>query len=399
MRPAATGTAPPQGGRGPLSALRRHPLPQPSPGQRTMPRPGPGGALPVRRFQLLSYRGPQAQRRCRPGRAPGCRACDAQGRHEHRGRPGAGNRLPGPAGPDAGHDLSAAAGALPAPPTLCQSGFPGPRHDPALVHGGSLRARHPGLPRQARAPGHGGCGCGPMVLRRSDDPHGGRCLVLRLPRSVGPAGVELMKKPVTAGGLGLAACHGCGLLSRPGSHHHARCPRCGTPLHLRKPDSIARTWALIIAAAILYIPANLLPIMETSSLFGAQADTIMSGVVYLWTSGSWPLALVVFIASVLVPLAKLFSLVILVVSVQRRSHWQPLQRAKLYRLVELVGKWSMLDVYVVTMLAALVQLNALASIKPAAGALAFGAVVVLTMFAAMSFDPRLIWDSMENNDA
>lgn len=207
-----------------------------------------------------------------------------------------------------------------------------------------------------------------------------------------------MKKTVTARELGLAACHGCGLLSHPGGHHHARCPRCGAPLHLRKTDSIARTWAFIIAAAILYIPANLLPIMETSSLFGAQADTIMSGVVYLWISGSWHLALVVFIASILVPLAKLFSLIILVVSVQRRSRWQPLQRAKLYRMVELVGKWSMLDVYVVTMLAALVQLNALATIKPAAGALAFGAVVVMTMFAAMSFDPRLIWDSMEKND-
>jgi paraquat-inducible protein A len=139
--------------------------------------------------------------------------------------------------------------------------------------------------------------------------------------------------------------------------------------------------------------------METSSLFGAQDDTIMSGVVYLWISGSWHLALVVFIASILVPMAKLFALIVLVLSVQLRARWQPVQRTRLYRLVELVGRWSMLDVYVVTLLVALVQLEALATIRPGTGALAFGAVVVLTMFAAMSFDPRLIWDSMEKDDA
>lgn len=208
-----------------------------------------------------------------------------------------------------------------------------------------------------------------------------------------------MKSPASAARWHLATCHGCGLLSRAGASHAARCPRCGTPLHTRKPDSIARTWAFIVAAAILYIPANLLPIMETSSLFGAQDDTIMSGVVYLWISGSWHLALVVFIASILVPMAKLFALIVLVLSVQLRARWQPVQRTRLYRLVELVGRWSMLDVYVVTLLVALVQLEALATIRPGTGALAFGAVVVLTMFAAMSFDPRLIWDSMEKDDA
>lgn len=206
-----------------------------------------------------------------------------------------------------------------------------------------------------------------------------------------------MKAPATAARWGLATCHGCGLLSRAG--HGARCPRCGSPLHGRKPNSIARTWALVIAAAILYLPANLLPIMETSSLFGAQEDTILSGVVYLWRTGSWHLALVVFIASILVPMAKLFALVILLLSVQLHARWQPVQRTRLYRLVELVGRWSMLDVYVVTLLVALVQLEALATVRPGAGALAFGAVVVLTMFAAMSFDPRLIWDSMEKDDA
>jgi paraquat-inducible protein A len=196
---------------------------------------------------------------------------------------------------------------------------------------------------------------------------------------------------------GLLVCHSCGLISKaaPGVHEQS-CPRCGAPLHFRKPDSIARTWAFLITAVILYIPANLLPIMETGSLFGAQHDTILSGVVYLWNSGSAELAAVVFIASIVVPLAKIIALVFLLLSVQLRSKWQPEQRTKLYRLVELVGRWSMLDIYVITILVALVQLQALATIKAGPAAIAFGAVVVLTMLAAMSFDPRLIWDSLED---
>jgi paraquat-inducible protein A len=205
---------------------------------------------------------------------------------------------------------------------------------------------------------------------------------------------------LTASRCGLLVCHHCGLLSRAGQGygHGRHCPRCGADLHRRKPDSIARTWAFIVAAAVLYIPANLLPIMVTGSLFGAQSDTIMSGIIYLWTSGSWPLAVVVFVASVMVPMLKLIALIILVVSVQLGTAWQPLQRTRLYRLVEIVGKWSMLDIYVVALLVALVQFKSLATIQAGPGAIAFGAVVVLTMFAAMSFDPRLIWDSMEKND-
>ena len=204
---------------------------------------------------------------------------------------------------------------------------------------------------------------------------------------------------VTAANFGLLACHTCGLLSRsaPGAHA-AACPRCGAHLHMRKPDSIARTWAFLIAAAILYIPANMLPIMETSSLFGSQRDTIMSGVVFLWISGSWPLATVVFVASILVPMLKLIALTWLLVSVQRGSSRNPMQSARLYRLVEFIGRWSMLDIYVVTLLVALVQLKSLAFIKAGPGALAFGAVVVLTMFAAMAFDPRLIWDPVDKKN-
>jgi paraquat-inducible protein A len=202
--------------------------------------------------------------------------------------------------------------------------------------------------------------------------------------------------PLTAAACGLLSCHVCGLVSKtPRTGGAAHCPRCSAKLHVRKPDSIARTWALLIAAGIMYVPANLLPMMETSSLFGSQDDTIMSGVVYLWHSGSWDLALIVFIASIMVPLLKLIALTLLLVSVQRRSVWQPVQRTRLYRLVELVGRWSMLDIYVVTILAALVQIGSLATIKAGPAAMAFGAVVVLTMFAAMQFDPRLIWDPLQ----
>jgi paraquat-inducible protein A len=139
-----------------------------------------------------------------------------------------------------------------------------------------------------------------------------------------------------------------------------------------------------------------LPIMYTSSLFGAQTDTIMSGVVYLWISGSWPLAIVVFVASVMIPMLKIIALVVLNASVQRRSTWAPHQRSKLYRIVELVGRWSMLDIYVIALLVALVQLKGLATIQAGPAALAFAAVVVLTMVAAMSFEPRAIWDPLEN---
>jgi paraquat-inducible protein A len=200
----------------------------------------------------------------------------------------------------------------------------------------------------------------------------------------------------TAARLGLLGCHACGQLARaaPGAHE-ASCPRCGSALHFRKPDSISRTWALLITAMILYIPANVLPMMHTSSLFGSESDTIMSGVVYFWTSGEWYLALIIFFASITVPLLKMASLVLLLVSVQKRTRWQPAQRARLYRLVEAIGRWSMLDVYVVGVIVALVQLKALATITPGPAVIAFAAVVVLTMFAAMSFDPRLIWDPVE----
>lgn len=197
----------------------------------------------------------------------------------------------------------------------------------------------------------------------------------------------------TAAQHGLLSCHACGqVCRRPADAPSCHCPRCSAVVHERKTDSITRTWALLAGAYILYIPANLLPIMETRSLFGVQEDTIMSGIVYLWLSGSIGLALVVFVASIMVPLLKLLALTLLAASVHFRPTWRPRQRTRLFRIVEAVGRWSMLDIFVVALLAALVQIKALASITAGPGAAAFGAVVVLTMLAAMSFDPRLLWD-------
>ena len=204
--------------------------------------------------------------------------------------------------------------------------------------------------------------------------------------------------PTTARQLGLLSCHDCHLLTAAATaHDHLACPRCGAALHARKPNSLTRTWALVVAAIILYIPANVLPMTVTSAVGTTQADTIMSGVIYFIHSGSWEIAAVIFIASVFVPLLKLLILIILLISVQLRSHWRPKDRTMLYRLTEMVGRWSMLDVYVVTILVALVKLGAVASIEAGPAAVYFAAVVVITMIAAESFDPRLIWDTLEED--
>lgn len=204
------------------------------------------------------------------------------------------------------------------------------------------------------------------------------------------------RSPLTARAAGLLSCHACGQLSRGAGGHHLRCPRCRAPLHPRKPASVATTWALTLAALILFVPANTLPMMTTASLAGSQSDTILSGVLFLWRSGSWPLALVVFFASILVPLMKILALLYLAVSVQGGSRHAPRARTQLYRAVEFIGRWSMLDIYVVTLLVALVRFQGLATVDAGPAAVAFGAVVVLTMFAAMSFDPRLIWDPLSD---
>ena len=201
----------------------------------------------------------------------------------------------------------------------------------------------------------------------------------------------------TAHNEGLISCHSCHLLCRsPEPVAVMICPRCGTRLHRRKPNSIKRTWALVVAAFIFYIPANLLPITIVTSLGNAQSDTIMSGVIYFIKTGMWPIALVIFVASIFVPLLKLIILTFLLITVQRKSSWRQKDRTRLYRITEVVGRWSMVDIFVVTILVALVKLGALASIQAQSGAVFFCAVVVITLFAAMSFDPRLIWDTEES---
>lgn len=199
---------------------------------------------------------------------------------------------------------------------------------------------------------------------------------------------------LTAARAGLVSCETCGLLSRPASATEpGYCPRCGAELAWRRHQSIQRTWALVLAAAICYIPANTLPVLGTTALGSFEADTIMGGVVFLYTSGSWPLALIVLIASVMVPLGKLVALAYLLITVQRGSLTGNHDRTRLYRLVEFIGRWSMLDVFVDTFTVALVQLQPLMSVEPGPGVLFFAAVVVLTMLAAESFDSRLIWDA------
>jgi paraquat-inducible protein A len=194
--------------------------------------------------------------------------------------------------------------------------------------------------------------------------------------------------------LGLTGCHRCGLLLRV-VRTPARCPRCGASVHLRRPNSLARTWALLITALLMYVPANILPIMITSYLGSETTSTIMSGVALFLEHGDWPLALVIFVASVVIPLLKIMALVYLLVSVQRRSRIRRRERTVLYRITELIGRWSMVDVFVVAVLAAVVQMGNLVSVYPGPGATAFAAVVILTMLAAGSFDPRLIWDHQE----
>ena len=208
-----------------------------------------------------------------------------------------------------------------------------------------------------------------------------------------------MSRVLSAAEAGLILCLTCEQLARhqPGPAH--RCPRCGQRMQVRKQDSLARATAYLIAAAILYIPANLLPIMHTATLVGGEDDTILSGVIVLLKTGSWPLAALVFFASIMVPMLKLIALSVLVLSIHQRWTSPPHGRLRLYRLVEFIGRWSLLDIYVLTLLVALVQLHALATVGPRPGALAFAAVVVLTLLSARSFDPRLLWDASRNERA
>jgi paraquat-inducible protein A len=201
----------------------------------------------------------------------------------------------------------------------------------------------------------------------------------------------------TAASQGYLLCDGCYRLNHvPPEVRLPACARCGNALHARKPDSLARSWAYLIAATILYLPANLLPVMESGGLFMSTSDTIWSGIVYLWETNSPILAAIVFTASMVIPAAKILSLAWLLVNAQRRSTRNPMRRARLYRATAYIGRWSMVDIFVGAMLVGFVQFKSLASIVPGPGAIFFAAVVVLTMLASASFDPRLTWDPLED---
>jgi len=191
------------------------------------------------------------------------------------------------------------------------------------------------------------------------------------------------------------SCHHCDLLQPLDT---PACQRCGSQLHPRIPFSMQKTWAYLITAIILYLPANIYPIMNTTLLGVEDPSTIMGGVVLLWQHGSYPIALVVFIASVLVPIAKMLMILWLAYSVQAGHQHKLSERMWMYRITELVGRWSMIDVFVVAVLVALVQLGGLVSIQPGIATIAFASVVILTMLSAISFDPRLIWDNLSDEE-
>ncbi|MBN2992035.1 paraquat-inducible protein A [Pseudomonas cedrina subsp. fulgida] len=198
---------------------------------------------------------------------------------------------------------------------------------------------------------------------------------------------------------GILICTECHELNKHDTEcDEQSCTRCGALIHARRPNSLARTWALLVTAAILYIPANLLPIMTVNSLGQGEPSTIMAGVIQLVQHGMFPIAAVVFIASILVPTFKLVGIGLLLFSVQRHQPLSAQQRIVMYRFIEFIGRWSMLDIFVIAILVAVVNFGRLASVEANLGAAAFASVVILTMLAAVTFDPRLIWDNTESDD-
>jgi paraquat-inducible protein A len=206
--------------------------------------------------------------------------------------------------------------------------------------------------------------------------------------------------PPSAVSLGLCSCLSCGLvMAVPNGRTRWHCARCNAAVQARKPASLQRTAAWLLTAALLYIPANVLPVMVTRSVFGRDPHTLIGGIIELWQSGAWELALIVLVASIAVPLLKIAALSLLCWTAARGSEWRQRERAALYRLVETVGHWSMLDVFVVVLLVGMVHFGLLGRVEPAPGLLPFGGVVVATMLASASFDPRLIWPQRRSGDS
>ena len=198
---------------------------------------------------------------------------------------------------------------------------------------------------------------------------------------------------LSARDAGLVACSTCGKLhKRTSAGTAAWCVRCGSRLHSRKPYSLQRTWALLITGILLYIPANIYPIMVTQSFGRPEENTIIGGIIALWHHESYMVAGVVFAASIVVPVLKFAVILYLLASVHRRSRLALSQKVKLYHVTEFIGPWSMVDVFVVALLVALIKMGGVASVTPGIAAVAFAAMVGVTMLAASAFDPRLLWD-------
>ncbi|MCK5725399.1 MAG: paraquat-inducible protein A [Thiotrichaceae bacterium] len=207
-----------------------------------------------------------------------------------------------------------------------------------------------------------------------------------------------MKQNITGKSLGLVSCLHCEQISQlPNDYHGEKvcCPRCQARLHSRIPNSLDKTTAFILTAALMYVPANIFPIMNIVYLGEAKSDTIIGGVLHLLEGGMWPMALIVFVASILVPVLKLIVMSILIISVHLKAHWRPAGRTHLFLITEFMGRWSMVDIFVLAILIALVQFGNLASVDAGLGAFSYAVVVIFTILAARSFDPRLIWDVIE----
>jgi paraquat-inducible protein A len=198
----------------------------------------------------------------------------------------------------------------------------------------------------------------------------------------------------TAASQGVAGCDTCGLINELDLDGKGLCSRCGDTLYARLPNSMQRTCALLLAAAVMYIPANFYPIMTTINLGKAKDNTILGGVAELWRTGDWPIAMIIFIASIVVPVVKLLVIAWLCLVIRRNDGLNAEKRTLLYRITEFVGRWSMVDVFAVALMVALIRGGSLMSINPGPAALAFCCVVVLTMLAAITFDPRLLWDAL-----
>ncbi len=200
----------------------------------------------------------------------------------------------------------------------------------------------------------------------------------------------------TAREAGYAQCHDCYKLIPWLLEHETRkhvCPRCGAVVHIRKPNSLSRTWALVITAAVLCIPANLLPIMQVDFLGSTDYSTIMDGIIYFFEEGSYGIGIIILTASILVPFFKIIGIVLILLSIHFRWKSWLRHKALLFRAIEFIGRWSMLDIFVIALLQVLVNFGYFTSIESAPAASYFTGVVLTTMFAAITFDSRLLWDA------